>query len=102
MSLPELAWRCTRDALMTLGEPTMQSLFWHANSCGVPMAPEEFDIVKFENALHDMVGGGADIILSIVADSLAAELRIEAAFDLSLSAIERVKQALNLAAKVEE
>ena len=100
MNLPGLVWKCTSDALMSLGEPTMQSLVWHAHN-GSPVAPEEFDIVKFEIALRDMVGGGADIILSIVADSLAAELKIETPFEPKLSAMGRIKQILNLDAKVE-
>ncbi len=100
MNLPGLVWKCTSDALMSLGEPTMQSLVWHVNN-GAPVGPEEFDIVKFEIALREMVGGGADIILSIVADSLAAELKIETPFELELSAMGRIKQILNLDAKVE-
>lgn len=100
MNLPGLAWKCTCKALMTLGEPTMQSLVWHANN-GAPVAPEEFDIVKFEIALRDMLGGGADIILSIVADSLAAELEIDTPFEPGLSAMERIRQILDLDAKVE-
>ena len=57
MNLPGLVWKCTSDALMSLGEPTMQSLVWHVNN-GAPVGPEEFDIVKFEIALREMVGGG--------------------------------------------
>lgn len=101
MNLPELVWRCTRDALLTLGEPTMQSLVWHANNCGVPMAPEEFDVARFAEVLRDMIDGGADIILSIAADSLAAELKIEAPFDPKLSGVERINKVLNMAAKAE-
>jgi len=98
MNLLELAWKCTSDALMTLGEPTMQPLVWHAN-IGAPVAPEEFDIVKFKIALRDLVGGGADILVSIVADSLAAELKIETPFESELSAMGRIKQILDLGAK---
>jgi hypothetical protein len=84
MNLPEFACKCTSAALMTLGESTMQSLVEHANN-GAPVAAEEYDIVKFEIALRDMVGWGADIILAIVADSLAAELKNETPFEPKLS-----------------
>ena len=74
MNLPGLVWKCTSDALMSLGEPTMQSLVWHVNN-GAPVGTEEFNIVKFEIALREMVGGGADIILSIVADSQSCHVQ---------------------------
>lgn len=85
---------------MALGESTMQSFVWHANN-GAPVAPEEFDIVKFEITLRDMVGGDADIILSIVANSPAAEFKIETPFEPKLSTMRRIKQILSLDAKVE-
>lgn len=99
MTIPELLYRCVQDALATLGEPTMQSLVWHIGNAGIQMAPENFDIRQFYAALADMTGGGADIIMEIVARCLANELKLEV--DPDAPALEKVLKVLQVAQKVE-
>jgi hypothetical protein len=100
MNLPELLWRHTQEVLAMLGEPTMQSLVWHAGKSGAATTPQDFDIVKFSEALHDMIGEGADIIFSIVADRLAAELKITPSFEHSANGLERVLKIIESAKEV--
>lgn len=99
MNVQELLFRCANDALSTLGEPTMQSFLWHMGNAGVKMAPKEFDIKKFYSALYDMTGGGADIIMEIIARQMAAELGLE--LDAKAPGLDKVLEVLRAAQKVE-
>jgi hypothetical protein len=83
-----------------LGEPTMQSLVWHAGKSGAATVPQDFDIVKFSEVLHDMIGEGADIIFSIVADKLAAELEIKSEFARGATGLERILKIMEAAREV--
>lgn len=100
MNVPELLWRHTQEALSMLGEPTMQSLVWHAGKSGAAAAPQDFDVVKFSETLHDLIGDGADIIFSIVADKLAAELEIRPSFAHGATGLERVLKVMEAAQEV--
>ena len=84
-----------------LGEPTMQSLVWHAGKSGALTAPQDFDIMKFSEALHDMIGEGAHIIFSIVADKLAAELQIKPDFAHGMTGLGRIQKVMEAAREVE-
>ncbi|WP_415283966.1 hypothetical protein [Candidatus Nitrososphaera sp. FF02] len=95
MSVGELLCRCARDALSTLGEPTVQSLLWHMGNAGVKMAPGEFDIKRFYSALYDMTGGGADIIMEIIARRMADELGMQ--MNTSATGLEKVLEVLKAA-----
>lgn len=100
MNSQEVLLRCARDALSTLGEPTMQSLVWHLNNAGVQMTLDAFDIRKLYSALEDLVGGGADIIMDIVARSMASELRLDVPLDPRAPALEKVLKVLEVAKQV--
>ena len=101
MNVPELLWRHTQEALTMFGEPTMQSLVWHASQSGAAAAPQDFDVVKFSRALRDMIGDGADIIFSIVADKLAADLELKPDFAQGATGLERVLKIMEAAREVE-
>lgn len=53
----------TNRVLSSLGEPTMQALFWELSSQGVATNPEEFDIKKFESELRKIFGDGANVFM---------------------------------------
>jgi hypothetical protein len=100
MNPQEALSKCARDALLTLGEPTMQSLVWHLSNAGVQMTPDAFDVRKFYEGLQDIVGGGADIVMDIVARSMALELKLNVDFDSHASALDKVLKVLEVAQKV--
>lgn len=92
-----MLYKCVQDSLAALGEPTLQSLVWHVGNAGVQMAPENFDICKFYVALYDMTGGGADIIMDLVAKQMAAELKMEV--DPDAPSLEKVLKIMRVAQK---
>jgi hypothetical protein len=53
----------TSRVLSSLGEPTMQALFWELSSQGVATNPEEFDIRKFDGELRKIFGDGANVFM---------------------------------------
>lgn len=53
----------TSRVLSSLGEPTMQALFWELSSQGVATNPEEFDIKKFDIELRKIFGDGANVFM---------------------------------------
>ena len=53
----------TSKVLSSLGEPTMQALFWELSSQGVATNPEEFDIKKFDSELRKIFGDGANVFM---------------------------------------
>jgi hypothetical protein len=53
----------TSRVLSSLGEPTMQALFWELSSQGVTTNPEEFDIRKFEIELKKIFGDGSNVFM---------------------------------------
>lgn len=100
MNLQRLAWKCTQDALATLGEPTMQSLEWHMSRAGMSMAPDDFDIKGFHALLFELMGVGADIIMELIANNMAGELKLESEPGRGLPGIEKVLKILEIAEKV--
>lgn len=100
MNLQRLAWKCTQAVLITLGEPTIQSLMWHLSKAGVSMAPDEFDIKKFHSAICKLMGEGADVVMEYVAKQMMEELKLEADTGKGLFGIERVLKLLEIAEKV--
>lgn len=97
----ELVWKCANKALSALGEPTMQSIVWHMNNAGVPMSPEDFDVRKFDAALKVLMGEGANIVMDLVAQKMAAELGLDATFKSGLSGLDRVLKVLEMAKEME-
>jgi hypothetical protein len=53
----------TNKVLSSLGEPTMQALFWELGRQGVATNPEEFDIRKFDQELRKIFGDGANVFM---------------------------------------
>jgi hypothetical protein len=53
----------TSRVLSSLGEPTMQALFWELGSQGVSTSPEDFDIRKFDIELRKIFGDGANVFM---------------------------------------
>lgn len=53
----------TKRVLSSLGEPTMQALFWELGRQGVTTSPEEFDIRKFDDELKKIFGDGANVFM---------------------------------------
>ncbi|WP_337862000.1 hypothetical protein [Nitrososphaera sp.] len=94
------AYWCSHEVLAGLGEPTMQSLVWHMAKAGVHMAPENFDMRAFAAALHDLLGGGADVILDQVAKSMARRLQVQVA-EPGLPALERITRIMEVAQKAQ-
>lgn len=101
MDAQRALWESVQEAMLTLGEPTMQSMIWHMDRAGVPMAPETFSIMKFSVALHDMINGGADVILDIAARNMAAKLVIDVQVDPRATAMDRIYKILEMAKQVE-
>lgn len=97
MNLQALLWRCTQDALVALGEPTMQSIAWHMDKVGVSVTPENFDVRKFDAALKVLMGEGANVIMDLVAQKMAKELGLDATFKNGLSGLDRVLKVLETA-----
>ena len=53
----------TGNVLSSLGEPTMQALFWELGRHGVNTNPEEFDIGKFDEEMKKIFGDGANVFM---------------------------------------
>lgn len=53
----------TGRVLSSLGEPTMQALFWELGRQGVTTNPEEFDIRKFDEEMKRIFGDGANVFM---------------------------------------
>jgi hypothetical protein len=53
----------TGKVLSSLGEPTMQALFWELGRQGVTTNPEEFDIRKFDDEMKKIFGDGANVFM---------------------------------------
>lgn len=53
----------TGKVLSSLGEPTMQALFWELSNQGVTTNPEEFDIRKFDEEMKKIFGDGANVFM---------------------------------------
>ncbi len=53
----------TTKVLSSLGEPTMQALYWELSTQGVSTNPEEFDIKKFDHEMKKIFGDGANVFM---------------------------------------
>jgi hypothetical protein len=53
----------TSRVLSSLGEPTMQALYWELSTQGVTANPEEFDISKFDEGMRKIFGDGANVFM---------------------------------------
>ncbi|HKU49540.1 MAG TPA: hypothetical protein VJP79_06295 [Nitrososphaera sp.] len=53
----------TGKVLSSLGEPTLQALFWELSSQGVSTDPDEFDITRFDEEMKKIFGDGANVFM---------------------------------------
>jgi len=53
----------TGKVLSSLGEPTMQALFWELSRQGVTTNPDEFDITRFNEEMKKIFGEGANVFM---------------------------------------
>ncbi|MGI0014538.1 MAG: hypothetical protein ACREBU_14020 [Nitrososphaera sp.] len=94
----------TTNVLSSLGEPTMQALYWELSTQGVSTNPEEFDIKKFDHEMKKIFGDGANVFM----DEIYARFKekaereyvdkkqIDEINDESLPAIEKILKILSL------
>jgi hypothetical protein len=68
----------TSRVLSSLGEPTMQALFWELGSQGVTTNPEEFDIRKFEMELRKIFGDGANVFMEEIYSQFRGQVELHA------------------------
>jgi hypothetical protein len=94
----------TGKVLSSLGEPTMQALFWELSNQGVSTNPEEFDIRKFDSELKKIFGDGANVFMEEIYGQfkIAFEQRygengaIPAADRDDLEPVEKIQRILSL------
>lgn len=53
----------TGKVLSSLGELTMQALFWELSRQGVTTNPDEFDIRRFDEEMKKIFGDGANVFM---------------------------------------
>ncbi|HXV45436.1 MAG TPA: hypothetical protein VD736_02070 [Nitrososphaera sp.] len=67
---------------------------WQLSRRGSEMAPDSFDINRFAVALRDLLGEGAESVLSLVYRNLCKNLKVDPAADPSLTALDRINKVL--------
>jgi len=53
----------TGKVLSSLGDPTLQALFWELSSQGVSTDPQGFDITRFDEEMKKIFGDGANVFM---------------------------------------
>lgn len=101
MNPQHLAWLGVQDALLSLGNATMESIMWHMDRAGVETVPETFNVRKFAAALYDMIDGGADVLLDIAAKSMVGRLQTEIKLDPKALPMDRMLQIMEVARQVD-
>jgi hypothetical protein len=96
-----LAWLGVQDALMSLGDSTMESIMWHMSRAGIDTVPETFNVRKFATALYDMIDGGADVLLDVAAKSMAARLNISVGEQQQARPLDRILRIMEVAQQVD-
>lgn len=94
MNVNAVLWKCTEDALMTLGRSTMYMLVWQISKSGVETAPDKFDIQKFAGALRGLLGTGSESVLNIVYKNLLKRTHVEVEPDPDLAPLEKIMKLL--------
>ncbi|HEX2013609.1 MAG TPA: hypothetical protein VLA68_00135, partial [Nitrososphaera sp.] len=92
----------TGKVLSSLGEPTMQALFWELSTQGVATNPEEFDIKKFDQEMKKIFGDGADVFMEEIYSQFKEHMErqygeegnIAEIDDQNLPAIEKIQRIL--------
>lgn len=94
MNVNAVLWKCTEDALMTLGKSAMYMLVWQISRSGVETTPDKFDIRKFAAALRVLLGEGSESVLNIVYKNLLKRMQVEADPDPDLLPLEKIMKLL--------
>lgn len=61
--------RHVHEAFVLLDSPAKETLIWYLSKQGVALGSDEFDAKKFQNALRDILGLGAEILIRQVTSS---------------------------------
>ena len=94
----------TVKVLSSLGEPTMQALFWELSRQGVTTSPEEFDIGKFHEEMKKIFGDGANVFMEEIYSQFrenverryGEQARITISDSEDLEPVERIQRILSL------
>lgn len=94
----------TGKVLSSLGEPTMQALFWELSRQGVTTNPDEFDIRKFDEEMRKIFGDGANVFLEEICSQLAKKVEqdygkqamVSIGHERNLGPVERIQRILSL------
>lgn len=66
LTTKQILCRSITDVLSYLGDSTMQEVIWQLNQKGISLNSEEFNIKQFEDALRELFGDGADVMLDLI------------------------------------
>ena len=94
----------TGKVLSSLGEPTMQALFWELSSQGVTTNPEEFDIRKFDAEMKKNFGDGANVFMEEIYSQFKGQFEqrygehgnLPTSDEENLPAVEKIQRILSL------
>ena len=95
----------TGKVLSSLGESTMQALFWELSNQGVNTTnPEEFDIRKFDEELKKILGDGANVFMEEIYSQFRGRIeqqygpleRVSVADEANHSAVEKIQRILSI------
>ncbi|HJS82275.1 MAG TPA: hypothetical protein VJ742_05510 [Nitrososphaera sp.] len=94
----------TGKVLSSLGEPTMQALFWELSSQGVTTNPEEFDIRKFDAEMKKIFGDGANVFMEEIYSQFKGQFEqrygehgnLPTSDEENLPAVEKIQRILSL------
>jgi hypothetical protein len=94
MDASRILWECTEDALYSLGKSAMQTIAWQMKQRDIGMLPDDFDIKRFAIVLDDLLGSGAETILSIICMNLCERLKTDMPAEPGVSALEKIGKVL--------
>jgi hypothetical protein len=94
----------TGKVLSSLGEPTMQALFWELGRQGVTTSPESFDIRKFDAEMKKIFGDGANVFMDEIYSQFKGRFEQQyggqalalAGDEASLSPVEKIQRILSV------
>lgn len=75
----------TGKVLSSLGESTMQALFWELSRQGVTTSPEQFDIRKFDEELKKIFGDGANVFMEEIYSQFKGQIQERNAGNLEIA-----------------
>ncbi|MEW6604682.1 MAG: hypothetical protein AB1351_08350 [Thermoproteota archaeon] len=94
MNANRALWKSVEEALNSLGRPTMKTLTWQLSENGVSMAPDNFDVNKFDKVLKEFLGEGSEVILNMIYRNMCRYLKTNQRDDQDLRALEEINRIL--------